>query len=207
MSLLEILSSSLYRNHLEGLKQIIINSQELLEGNCTYLHNSNLTEHEGLTTKKFNLLKISQNTKTILEIGFNAGHSCLLFLLSNTYSKITLLDLNDHSYTQPCFEYLNKHFPNRLFIIYGDSNETAKQLQESFDLIHIDGGHSYQIAKNDINNCKKLSNPSTLIILDDIDFEDLSRLFNELLNTRIIKQVSGLFLPTTIYPHILFQFV
>jgi predicted O-methyltransferase YrrM len=36
-----------------------------------------------------------------------------------------------------------------------------------FDLIFIDGGHDYNIANADLENCRKLANKDTIVILDD----------------------------------------
>ena len=36
-----------------------------------------------------------------MEIGFNAGHSSFLYLISNPNSKITVFDLCEHKYTLP----------------------------------------------------------------------------------------------------------
>ena len=57
-----------------------------------------------LFTKQMNLYKSAMEAKNILEIGFNAGHSCLLFLLANPESKITIFDICEHKYAKPCFE-------------------------------------------------------------------------------------------------------
>mgnify|MGYP005649332223 CR=1 FL=1 len=36
-----------------------------------------------------------------------------------------------------------------------------------FDLIFIDGGHEYDVAKGDILNCKKLAHDKTIVVFDD----------------------------------------
>lgn len=65
-------------------------------------------------SKQFNISRLASTRNRILEIGFNAGYSCLLMLLANPECHITLVDLNYHRYVVPCFEYLNAQFPGRL---------------------------------------------------------------------------------------------
>ena len=38
---------------------------------------------------------------------------------------------------------------------------------KKFDLIFIDGGHTYDVAKTDIMNCKKLAHKDTIVVMDD----------------------------------------
>ena len=67
--------------------------------------------------------------------------------------------------------YIDKFYPNRHSLIIGNSSITVPEFSKTgkkFDLIFIDGGHDYEIAFNDLLNCKKLSHNKTLIIMDDI---------------------------------------
>ena len=43
-----------------------------------------------------------------------------------------------------------------------------KKENKKFDLIFIDGGHHYNIAKGDLINCKNLAHNKTIVIMDDI---------------------------------------
>jgi len=36
------------------------------------------------------------------------------------------------------------------------------------DLVFIDGGHDYEIAKKDLENCRPLSDHDTIVIMDDV---------------------------------------
>ncbi len=115
--------------------------------------------------------------KSICEIGFNAGHSTLLWLAASSHTKVYSWDLGEHPYTKRIAEYLKYKFPGRLNIFYGNSTKTvplvARQMVNGrrsleCDIISIDGGHTYGVAKTDIINMKQFATPSTIVIVDDV---------------------------------------
>lgn len=111
----------------------------------------------------------------IMEIGFNAGHSAELFLQNNKDLTLTSFDLGSHDYVSTAKEYIDTTYPNRHTLILGDSMLTVPTYIENnkdikFDIIFIDGGHDYQVAKSDIENCFHLSHKDTIVILDDTNF-------------------------------------
>jgi predicted O-methyltransferase YrrM len=162
------------------LLPIIINSGELLEGSIFMEH------HTGTYTDKFlnkqkniSYLVLNKNIKNVMEIGFNSGFSTLLMLISNLNLNITCYDLGEHKYTIGCYQILKELFKNRINIIIGDSRNTLLLDNNKYDLIHIDGGHSTEIAENDIINSYKLSKEKTIIIMDDYDFYNLHLLWDK----------------------------
>jgi hypothetical protein len=165
------------------------NSGESLEGNIFYEHNAiDLTINKRFENKRKNLFLYSHVVSDIMEIGFNAGHSTLLYLISNPISKIQLFDLGKHNYSRLCFEYLDKEFPNRLSIVWGDSVKTLSRYRPktNFDLIHIDGGNFRFIAESDIRNCERISSNDTLLIFDDSLYDPLASFLYELINAKYI---------------------
>ena len=100
--------------------------------------------------------------ESILEIGFNAGASALLFLMINPklhYHSIDIVENQksvDLSKNFSRFYFVNK---NSLDIIPGED------LLFKYDLVFIDGDHSEQGVKNDIEK-SLLFNPK-YILLDD----------------------------------------
>lgn len=163
--------------HVRNIQKIIEASGERLEGNIFGWDKYDDYETGLFLNKRLNLFNFSKNAQTILEIGFNAGHSCLMYLLSNPNSTIHLFDIGTHAYTRPCFEYLNSTFPGRLQIVYGDSRVSLPAYEKKiFDLIHVDGGHEEQIVRSDILNIHHFASKDTIIISDDDDHPHIARL-------------------------------
>ena len=144
----------------------IANNIRIIEGNSTQS-----------SLQKEYLKKYKSQFKNILEIGFNAGHSSELFLDTNPNSVVTSIDLGYWYYCKFGIKYLEKKFPDRFQIILKDSLEALNNFKiisqgTIFDFIYIDGNHSYEYAYNDILNCKKFSNESTIIVVDDVVEDD-----------------------------------
>ena len=117
-------------------------------------------------------LSSTQNIHSILEIGFNAGHSSEIFLQSSEHIHVTSFDMGVHRYVKVAKEYIDKTYPKRHQLIYGDSRITIPEYIESypdrkFDLIFIDGGHFNDVPALDLKNCKLLSHSDTIVIMDD----------------------------------------
>jgi len=166
-----------------NLMPIINNCGEPLEGNIfmtnhTPGHTTTYTEIFVNKTKNISNVVLNKNLKDVMEIGFNSGFSTLLMLLSNPNINITCIDLGCHSYTMPCYNKMKETFGNRINIIIGDSTQTLQNVNAIYDLIHIDGGHSMEVASIDIINSYRLSRQGTILIMDDYDFPILYNLWN-----------------------------
>ena len=171
-----------YKDHVEHIRTIVEASGEPCEGNVMW-HHGGCVENEAWKVKRDNLTRFATQAQTILEIGFNAGHSCLLYLMANPTSHIDLFDIGLHSYTRPCFEYLDSRFPGRMTITYGDSRETVPKTQDKvYDLIHVDGGHEEDIVRSDLNNIRRLCGDHTVIISDDDDMPSVNKVNREYLH-------------------------
>ena len=125
------------------------------------------------------LILLSKNKIRAMEIGFNAGHSAEVFLQHNPEMILTSFDLGDHSYISTAKEYIDTTYPNRHTLILGDSRTTIPTFIKehsteniTFELIFIDGGHEYEVVKSDLENCSKLANPDTLVVIDDTVITD-----------------------------------
>ena len=162
-----------------NLLPIIHNCGELLEGNIFMLHNTiNYTDVFLNKTKNISNMVLNKNIKNVMEIGFNSGFSTLLMLLTNTNICISCFDLGEHKYTMPCYEKLKETFGDRINMIIGDSTKTLQNVNDIYDLIHIDGGHSTEIANSDIIHARRLSKQRTILIMDDYNFHNLHNLWD-----------------------------
>lgn len=124
----------------------------------------------------FDLIQLTSNPNIkIMEIGFNAGHSAEIFLKNNSTATLLSFDLGLHRYVGTAKRYIDVNYPNRHNLIIGDSTELVPHFIENnedskFDVIFIDGGHDYKIAKSDMANCFKLAHKDTIVVLDDTMF-------------------------------------
>jgi len=167
-----------------NLIPIIINSKEMVEGNIFMIHNTfQYTDLFLNKAKNISNIVLNKNIKNVLEIGFNAGFSTLLILLSNPNLHIACIDLGIHNYTLPCYKKIKEMFGDRINLIIGDSTKMLPALTSTYDLIPIDGGHETEVATSDITNSYKLSKNNTIIIMDDYDFQELHTLWDTYVKT------------------------
>ena len=191
-------------HHIKNLFNIIQETGEILEGNCFYEH---LTYNvlPDLLPKQRNLYSVAQSSgDKILEIGFNAGHSALIFLLANPNSFIYCFDICEHKYTRPCFQYLYENFGQRLILIEGNSNNTIPKFTNEnedtlFDLLHIDGSHDLKTANIDFFTSLRIAKHKSIIIWDDVEIPVLTNLWNGYIKDKHIIPLN--LLPTPRYAH------
>lgn len=195
-----------YQSILTAISNICKKSNEIIEGNLiTQQGDVDLLQLESIP-KQTNLFILGKYSKNILEIGFNAGHSALILLISNPTSQITFFDICEHKYTLKCFQYLDKLFPNRMKLVSGDSTKTLPEFysankNKEFDLIHIDGGHTSTIANLDFYNSYKMCNG--IMVFDDYWMPNLQELINYYQELDLVSTVN--LHPTKLYTHIILK--
>ena len=191
----------LYNNiHILEIAKILKNINERIEGNLVcdidpynFIINNNILKIK-------NLQYLSKNKNKICEIGVNACHSLLIMLIENPNAKYLLFELNNHKYTEPCINYIKSQFPNtKITIIYGNSIETVnnyiKENQyelNTYDLCHIDGGHTEDIFLHDYNNINKLSKKHEPVIFDDYNMYDIKQFINKKINLNDIEKYNNI---------------
>jgi len=160
--------------HILALNKIVQECTNSFEGNIFYL-SGRFDYYPLFISKQRDLYTLAQMSTNILEIGMNSGLSSLLMLVANKTAKVIAFDIAVHEYTEPCAEYLRTHFPSRFRFIKGNSANALPLFRDSktnggerFDLVHIDGNHTYSAANLDFFNSRSVSIPGkTLIVLDD----------------------------------------
>jgi hypothetical protein len=163
--------------YLNDLKNIVIDCNDNLEGNCFYYHQT-LNIFPELYSKQLNLFWCGkQAVENICEIGFNAGHSTMVMLLGRDNSPLnfTIFDVGHHLYTKPSLNYIKSQFSHVNFeYVEGDSTivmpewiNQHKELIGKYDVLHVDGGHDEHCISNDIKNADILVKINGIIIIDD----------------------------------------
>ena len=201
-----------YKHNLETLNKIINDVGEPLEGNIFYEH---LDPHRTQLIEKFfpkraALAMFAMSHDNIIEIGFNSGFSALLMLTANPNLKLTSVDICEHKYTLPCFEYLKSIFGDRIELVQGDSTQVlVGTLQEKKDVTGyiIDGGHGLDVAETDLRNVIQYANKDAVLCFDDSDFVDLRMMLNMYMMSGHLSNFFDQYGPTQNHTQMFFKIV
>lgn len=99
--------------------------------------------------------------KTGLEIGFCWGMSAYAYLEACRGALLSI-DLDDEKDKADLFK---KRYGERWNILYGRSPYVLKGIEDKFDWIYVDGDHSYESARADLEGVLPLS--KSVIACDD----------------------------------------
>ena len=113
---------------------------------------------------------------SILEIGFNAGHSSDTFL-QHPAARVVSFDLGARPYVSLAKQRMDRIYPGRHTLVLGDSTVTLPQWisenpNTTFDVIFIDGGHEEVTVRSDMKHSLLLSHSETLLLMDDVIYND-----------------------------------
>ncbi|WP_299572304.1 class I SAM-dependent methyltransferase [uncultured Williamsia sp.] len=138
--------------------------------------------------------------RRVVEIGFNAGFSTHAFLSAHPDVTVTSFDLGEHAYGSRAKAQIDADFPGRHTLIIGDSLSTVPEYAdahpgETFDLVFVDGGHTYEVASADIRNMARLSDGETVLVIDDLLphrpwGEGVIRAWDEAIETGVVVQTT-----------------
>lgn len=136
------------------------------------------TQMEPKMTEVLVNLVSNDKVKTVMEIGFNAGHSADTFLKSNKNITLISFDIATHPYVDTGKTYIDKKYPGRHTLIKGDSRTTIldyyqQNPEQKFDLIFIDGGHYENIPQSDLANCRLFADKNTIVAMNDVKYKNI----------------------------------
>ena len=111
-------------------------------------------------------LLMSNDTKTMLQIGI--GHwASTHFILSLLLDHMTTIEYDS--------EFIERYKPEMdtdfETIIQGDSTLVHSEIDNKFDALFIDGNHSYEYVKKDLENYWDKVKDGGIIALHDVNFE------------------------------------
>jgi SAM-dependent methyltransferase len=136
---------------------------------------------------------ISHKPKSILEIGTRTGISlCQLlsgYIDHSVIQRVVCCDLFNDGFISPELVKYNlkivgvpQDVIDKVQFLVGDSKKTVSDLPDTdkFDYILVDGDHSKEGARADLNNAKRLISKGGVIVFDDItpDGMDLLDVWN-----------------------------
>jgi predicted O-methyltransferase YrrM len=135
---------------------------------------------------------ISENVwiENIAEIGFNAGHSSVVFLDTSPRIKLVSFDICFHPYVGFAKKFVDHHFPGRHSLVKGDSTITVPNYSSAlhkFDFIFVDGSHKTEVAIKDIKNMRRLAHKKTILIVDDLQLRTVKKALKFCESEKIIQ--------------------
>lgn len=167
-------------HHFVALQQLMEPTRQEWHPCGSYLMGPGSMNYDAsMWSKQVLLFDSCKGKQDILEIGVHGGHSLLIALLANPHARIIAVDTCQYSHTRPCVEYLQSQFPGRIQLCVGSSRDVLPSMKTEFDMIHVDGDHSYEGAKADMVDAHRLSKQNTLFVFDDYS-HGIARAVNDL---------------------------
>ena len=128
----------------------------------------------------------------VCEVGFNAGHSTLLWLMQDPRVRVRAFDLGVHWYSPHVTGFFDAAFDaGRVEVVFGDSQETLPAFAAAFnsteppefcDLIFVDGDHHFAAALSDLRNLRAAARPGHhVLLMDDPDHDEVGRAWREII--------------------------
>jgi len=115
--------------------------------------------------QRFRMVYELVRPKTVLEIGFNLGHSAVMWLMLGA-KYVASIEVRDDAKVRKAAAAIITRYPERHMLYFG-SDEATFNIGE-FDLIFIDGSHDKEFVMRDINHALELRCP--YILMDDYDW-------------------------------------
>ena len=114
---------------------------------------------------------VGEPVHQICEVGFNAGHTSLLWLEAMPTARVTAFDMGDMAYAAKQAALLKRAYGNRFEVVWGSSSETvpahAPRLRRTCDVVFLDGGKAEELRLADLKNFQNWSTKGALLLFDE----------------------------------------
>lgn len=130
--------------------------------------------------------------KTIVDLGFDRGLSTIAFAYRNRGHVFGIDWFEEGNYATKCFA-LDSAFRNisnairfqyakNIHLIVGPFRDVSKTWKRKIDILHIDGAHTYAIAKHHYDNWSRYLNTDGVVLVHDVAAfpHETGRFFDEL---------------------------
>ncbi len=199
----DVYNSESHRKVLEELDPEAV-SQKTVEGYTlalasylTALEHSDFEERFFINAKQARdfqqFLDSQSEVHTIAEVGSNAGHSSLVFLVSKPEVMVYSFDTATHAYTRDCQAFLDRMFPGRHRFIESDSLLSIQQFAQDsavrFDFIFIDGRQNVEEVYDATLAMRDLAREGSFVLIDGLAADSVRLAFD-----RCVRE--GLLIPT-----------
>lgn len=114
------------------------------------------------------------DAKSVLEIGFNAGHSAFTVLSLFDYVTYHSVDIAQYEHTEINAAALSDMFPERFSFEKINSQHLDTEVLSRYDMVFVDGDHSVEGASMDLQKCNEAG--VKWILVDDYQYIWLRRL-------------------------------
>ena len=126
---------------------------------CELLYKTHNNSFKYIGIDKFNLDK-KENNEFIPSVHFKNP-------LKQFYYRYIV---KENPYSLKSVKNLLKKFDKNVFIFKGDSKIVLPKIDlNEIDYVFLDGGHSYDTVKSDLNNCKVVVENNGIVLCDDYD--------------------------------------
>lgn len=127
------------------------------------------------------------NFKSLVEIGFNAGHSSSILLTLFDDISIQSYDIGQFDITHSNGKIVKEKFGDRFSLEITDSLKITTGEVNGADILFIDGGHDYPIVSGDIDLWQKSDIP--YVIIDDLQHNGVKKAHGQLINNGQVEVV------------------
>ena len=117
----------------------------------------------------FSAILKETNCNNLFEIGFNYGHSSYTFMSIMKELNLHSVDIGQYDHTLVNAEKLKNMFGERFTFSHRNSHSIEPHEIEHYDMVFIDGDHTYEGVKKDFELYSKLLTENGVIVIHDTD--------------------------------------